>query len=135
MIMKASPSKPLRVVLIDDETAIIACLGNALRQKGYEVEAYRSATECLDAYQGNSSACKKHSDVILTDIDMPHMDGIEFLNLLHKNNCPCRHVALMTGNMLDDARLQKIEKSGVKLFLKPFSISEFMGWVSLIQTT
>lgn len=130
--MTISPTKPLKVVLIDDEPAILTVLERSLRHKGFEVETYGSATECLDAYQGNST-CQQHADIILTDIDMPQIDGIEFLNTLHRNNCPCRHVALMTGKAFDDVRLQKIEKSGVKLFLKPFSIAEFIGWVSLIQ--
>jgi CheY-like chemotaxis protein len=130
--MTESPSKPLRVVLIDDEPTIISLLGNVLRRHGFEVETYGSATECLDAHQCNSP-CQQHADVILTDIDMPNVDGIEFLDLLHMRNCPCRHVALMTGSTLDDARLPKIKKRGVKLFLKPFSIMEFIGWASLIQ--
>jgi len=134
MNMQVELSKPLKVVLIDDEPAILAVLGKALRLKGYEVQTYGSATECLDAYEGNSN-CQKHSDVILTDIDMPHMNGIEFLNLLHKRNCSCKHIALMTGRGMDDTLLHKIEKKGVKLFLKPFSIPEFMGWVSLIPRT
>jgi len=135
--MKMNPSKPLKVVLIDDETAIITLLEKALLNKGYEVATYGSASECLNAYQGNqgNSTCQQHADIILTDIDMPHMDGIDFLNLLHKRNCPCQHIALMTGDLLNDARFKKIEKSGVKLFLKPFSIAEFIGWVSLIQKT
>ena len=85
-----------------------------------------------NAYQGNHSD-QRHADVILTDIDMPSMNGIEFLNLLHLRNCPCQHIALMTGNPLNDSRLHKIERKGVKLFLKPFSIDAFLGWVSLIQ--
>lgn len=130
--MKANASKPLKVVLVDDEPTILAILEKALRRKGYEVVTYGSAVECVASNQGNCP-CQHCPDVILTDIDMPHMNGIEFLNLLHKKNCPCQHIALMTGNPLNDTRLHKVEKSGVKLFLKPFSIEEFLGWVSLIQ--
>ena len=130
--MKAKQLKPMKVMVIDDEPAILKIMAESLRQRGYEVETYGSATECLDAYQGNST-CQKHSDVILTDIDMPRMNGIEFLDLLQNRNCPCQHIAVMTGGMFDDARLHKIKQRGCKVFMKPFSVAEFIDWLSLIQ--
>ena len=121
-------------MLIDDEPIMLAIIGEELRNKGYEVETYGSAYKCVASHHGKCP-CSNCPDVILTDFEMPQMNGVEYLNLLNRRKCPCRHIALMTGDTLDDARFHKIKKRGVKLFRKPFSITDIIGWVSLIQKT
>ena len=123
--MNADPSKPLKIVLIDDEPTILKFMAKALRHKGYEVETYGSATECVAAHHGHCP-CQHCPDVILTDIDIPHMNGIEFLNLLHKKNCSCKHIALMTGGGMDNTRLHKIEKKGLGCSLNPFPLRSLL---------
>ena len=128
--MNAGASRPMRIVLIDDEEGILQLLSRTLRQKGYEVETYRSADERLAAVR-DGCPCTACPDVILTDIDMPGTNGVDYLNLLHSRNCACRRIAVMTGSALEDTRLREIEKGGIKLFRKPFSVAEFLGWLAV----
>ena len=118
---------PIHALYVDDDPMLLK-LGQIYLEKigDFTVTTAPGAVEAIRLLTDESF------DVIISDYEMPKMDGMEFLNLLHKKNCPCQHIALMTGCKLNDARLLKIEKEGVKLFKKPFSIEEFIGWVSLI---
>ncbi len=63
--------KPRFVLIVDDEPMIATLLRPVLKENGYDVEAVKSGEECLD-YLG-----VRRPDIIILDIDMPGIDGIE----------------------------------------------------------
>jgi two-component system response regulator AtoC len=63
----------LRTLVVDDEKAFADLLSSILRREGYEVDAARSGVEAL-ARLGETTY-----DLVLCDIQMPEMDGLEFL--------------------------------------------------------
>jgi len=71
--------KAARVLIVDDSSVMRKIVGRSLRQAGLEI------TEVLEASNGSEalSSVKEHSpDLILSDINMPQMDGLEFVRQL-----------------------------------------------------
>jgi two-component system sensor histidine kinase and response regulator WspE len=68
-----------RVLVVDDSLTVRELERKLLDQKGYEVEA------AVDGMDGWNAVRTGHFDLIITDIDMPRMDGIELVTLLKKD--------------------------------------------------
>jgi two-component system OmpR family response regulator len=68
--------KPPRLLIVDDEQAFGEMLGDSFRLTGYEVET------ALDGLSALSLVRKTKFDLIISDINMPVMDGLEFLTKL-----------------------------------------------------
>lgn len=64
--------KSERILVVDDDLEMRVSLGHLLQSAGYKTHLVKSATEGLTALQTDAP------DVILSDVRMPHMDGLEF---------------------------------------------------------
>ena len=60
-----------RILIADDEATVIRVMQRALRRAGYDVETARNGLEALEAIE------QRPPDVLVTDIEMPRMDGRE----------------------------------------------------------
>jgi DNA-binding response OmpR family regulator len=125
----------MKALLLDDDRSILTLLQRVLTRSGYEVQAYpdpslcplysaKSCVECASVEQG----CP---DLILTDILMPHVTGIEFLEELKRIGCKCRHIAMMSGDW-QDCYVEKASMMGVHMFAKPFHIGQFEHWLGTV---
>ena len=99
--------------------------------RGYEVLTYQRLVNC-PAYDG-SAACKEPypcADIILAELHMPGMNGIDMLRVQSRNGCrvPAGSRALMSGD-LDDTVQKGIRKLGCMYFQKPFSFNEVSTWL------
>jgi two-component system, chemotaxis family, sensor histidine kinase and response regulator WspE len=68
-----------RVLVVDDSLTVRVLEGNLLGNRGYEVEA------AVDGMDGWNAVRTGHFDLVVTDIDMPRMDGIELVTLIKKD--------------------------------------------------
>ena len=68
------------ILIIDDEKAIRKTLGEILSYEGYKIE------EAVDGEEGLKKFKEKNYDVVLCDIKMPKIDGIEFLEKARESN-------------------------------------------------
>src|SRR4051812_39998697 len=84
-----------KILVVDDEAPIRDMLSDALRVFGYEVESAPDGPTAL-AMLGSG-----HFDMILSDINMPHMTGFELLRLVEQMHPKLKRV-LMTAYNLDD---------------------------------
>ena len=71
-----------RVLVVDDEEAARYSIGKALEAAGYAVEVASTAGEALKIQESFNP------DVILTDISMPEMNGIQFIQQLRARPLP-----------------------------------------------
>src|SRR3972149_6623843 len=62
-----------RLLIVDDEVELMTVLGSMLRKQGYEVMGFASGTEALEALR------ERQFDLLLADLMMPELDGIELL--------------------------------------------------------
>src|SRR6478672_5874081 len=79
-----------KILVIDDEQGIRNLLDTLLRRKGYDVLLAESGRKGLELFR------REHPDVIVLDLKMPEMDGIEVLEQVCSLN-PDQHVIILTG--------------------------------------
>ena len=80
----------LRVLIVDDEPQIRTLLSMSLRMVGYDV------TAAADGFEAMTLCTAETFDAILTDIDMPRMNGHELVRWVARNR-PLTRYALMSG--------------------------------------
>jgi len=108
---------PAKILVIDDDAAFLAMLCEALASRGYEPRGVGSAEE------GVARARAETFDLVLTDVMLPGMDGIEGLSRL-KEASPGSEVIVMTGFATREKALEAVRLGAYDFFAKPFSLAE-----------
>ena len=124
----------LRIILLEDNDNVRTALTMLLASKGYEVFSFSKPTVCPLQLQpfcrcGRNQAC---TDVILTDLDMPEMDGLRFIENMKIKNCKCRHVAVMSGYLNAEAMFHAV-RLGCSAFEKPLDNEVLFQWLDGIE--
>ena len=108
----------MRVLLVDDETEFVSALAERLTLRGFDAEAATSGEEALGKI--NSSP----PDVVLLDMLMPGMNGLEVLKRVKRDH-PQVRVILLTGRGSWDS-IQGIREGAYDCLMKPIQIEELM---------
>ena len=104
-----------RIMIVDDEPLVRKLVGRLLGAQGLEV------LEAVDGEQALALAAGSPIDLILLDIDMPGMDGLETLEHLRRDHP--RAIVIMISGIKDEARaLQAIEAGARDYITKPFEL-------------
>ena len=103
-----------RILVVDDELVMCNLLADMLREKGYHVEYAQSATEGLKA------RAKGNFDIIVADIKMPGMDGIEFLREVKLKEDPEAVVIVITGYGSLESAQRALRLGAYDYITKPF---------------
>jgi len=111
--------KPARVLIVDDSSVMRKIVGRTLRQAGLEMQ------EVLEASNGSEalSVAREHPlDLILSDINMPMMDGLEFVRQLRciegAQNIP---VVMITTEAGEGHVVQALSNGASGYIRKPFT--------------
>jgi CheY-like chemotaxis protein len=111
------------ILVIDDEEIIRVLLRSALEAAGYEVTEATNGREGLDLYR------KKPMDLIITDILMPELSGLDMLMELTREFLDAKVIAISGAggerNVLDVAKLLGARQT----FPKPFSMPDLLSAV------
>ena len=112
---------PTRILVVDDEHAVRRFVTDALRASGYEVVGAASGREALTVIFGES----RPPTLLLTDIEMPGMTGVELAARVRADH-PAIRIVLMTGREASAARVR--ERAGLVegVLLKPFGLAELL---------
>jgi CheY-like chemotaxis protein len=81
-----------RVLLVDDDSIVLDTLCQILEAAGYDVQPANSGAMGLQSYQ------VKRPDVVITDVIMPEMDGIEFIKRLRDIDPAAKIIAISGGS-------------------------------------
>ena len=81
-----------RVLLVDDDSIVLDTLCQILEGAGYEVQSANGGAMGLEFYQG------QRPDVVITDVIMPQMDGIEFIQNLRLIDPLVKVIAISGGS-------------------------------------
>ena len=112
------------VAVVEDDEGILRSLEILLESADYAVRLFHSGTELLDG------GCLKEIDCLISDIDMPGMDGFELLRLVHAAR-PGLPIILITGYPDTLKRLPPLGGSNhPRFFTKPFNGPELLAAVS-----
>ena len=105
----------LRVLTVDDSRTILAMLHHTLSNAGFEV------LQAEDGKQGLDVLKTETVDVVITDINMPVMDGIEFIkNVRATGNHQSLPILILTTETSQDKRDQGKAAGGTGWIVKPF---------------
>ncbi len=99
------------VLIVDDEESLRRFLGILLKKEGYEVTAVANGSEALAAFQ------KDPFDVVLTDIKMPGMSGIDLLRAIRASD-PTVPVVVMTAYAALDTAIEAVNQGAFHYFIK-----------------
>jgi len=102
------------ILLVDDEEGIRKVLGISLSDKGYKVVAAENGNEALQIFR------KIRPAVVITDIKMPEMDGIELLRLI-KQEDPDTEVIMITGHGDLDLAIKSVTYEATDFVTKPIN--------------
>ena len=112
-----------RILVVDDEPVIRDLAVEILRRSGYEPQGVPSARHALDLLE------QEPFDLVVSDVVMPEMTGIEFLYELRESR-PELPVVLMTGGSKEPERTTRaVELGACGLLYKPFSHAELTAAV------
>ncbi|HEY6517012.1 MAG TPA: response regulator [Steroidobacteraceae bacterium] len=104
-----------RLLVVDDEAAQVQALCHTLEDEGYSVKGFTGAGAALAALQAGAF------DIVLTDLTMPGMDGIAFLNAARAID-PGLAGIVMTGHGTIATAVEAMQAGALDYILKPFDL-------------
>lgn len=108
---------PTKILLVDDEKDLIEMLSLRLQETGEKVKSAYSGQECLETLD------KNNIDVVILDIKMPGMDGIETLKEI-KKRFPLVEVIMLTGHGSTETAVEGMKLGAFDYLLKPADFSD-----------
>ena len=111
-----------RVLIVDDDEASRQTVREALKDLGYEVALAANGREALETQQSFDP------DVIVSDLNMPEMDGMSFLREL-KSRPGSPPVIIVTGHSTHDLAVQSLRDGALDYLTKPVDVAHLRNSV------
>ncbi|MBC8184086.1 sigma-54-dependent Fis family transcriptional regulator [candidate division KSB1 bacterium] len=109
----------MKILLIEDEKIMRVTLTDAIRKKGYQVTACDTGLQGLDVFK------KENFDVVITDLKLPKISGIEVLKTVRQLNNNV-YVILMTAFGSVNSAVEALKMGAYDYLTKPFSHDELL---------
>jgi two-component system, OmpR family, response regulator MprA len=120
---EASPGRPILVV--DDEEVIRDTLAEILEAQGYPVQTASNGAEALEAIQ------EGRPSIVVTDVHMPRMDGVELVEQLHERGYD-PPIVVVTGTLRNvDEVMRHMDVD--ECLMKPFDINELLDLIERLR--
>jgi DNA-binding NtrC family response regulator len=114
------------ILIVDDDDGVRESLKLLLEHRGFTVTAARDGEEGLKIIEASNI------HIVLCDIVMPKMDGIEFLKRVHEFNS-CVEVIMFTGHSDIDNCVESVEKGACEYLIKPARIEKILEAIARAQ--
>ena len=111
------------VLLVDDEVPFVETMTKRLERRALVVNTAFSGKEALEVLGNN-----RNTDVVILDVKMPGMDGIETLGEI-KRLFPLTEVIMLTGHGTIESAIDGMKKGAYDYLLKPCDIDQLMAKV------
>ncbi|MCP4650439.1 MAG: response regulator [PVC group bacterium] len=108
-----------KILVIDDEATVRELLCRELVKRGYYVDT------ASDGFEGFKQAMKNSYDLVITDVRMPNMDGIDCINILKKIDTSLS-IIVVTGFPVDHDLKDVLKNNAYICVKKPFDLPEFL---------
>ena len=109
----------MKMMLVDDEERFLSTTQKLLSRKGYDVLTASSGTDALDILRTHNI------HVVILDVKMPGMDGIETLNAI-KRNYPLVEVIMLTGHGTIDSAVEGLKFGATDYLTKPTDVQDLI---------
>lgn len=107
------------VLIVDDEADYVETLVKRLKDRGLDVEGVTNGKDALLAVE------RRDFDIVLLDVKMPGMDGIETLRHLKKRK-PSTEVIMLTGHGSVESGIQGLQLGAYNYVMKPVPLDELL---------
>ena len=114
--------EPIRILVVDDKLALAETLADGLVDRGYDARASGDARQALAEIQ------ELHVDVLVTDMRMPHVDGLALLDAARASGADLP-VIVMTAYGAIDSAVEAIRRGAYHYLTKPFKLEELLVFV------
>lgn len=108
-----------RILIVDDESAQMKALCNVLHDQGYTTAGFVSPSDAL------ATLGDQQFDLLLTDLEMPQMDGISLLRAARERDGSIMGI-VMTGHATVDTAVEAMKAGAFDYILKPFKLSTIL---------
>lgn len=117
-----------KILVVDDETNMRTTLADILGDEGYEID---TAVDGLSAVE----MCDKDDyDVVLLDVRMPGIDGVETFRRIRRHNESVR-VVMMSAYSMDDLKRSALEEGAIAFLSKPLDIDNVISLIQDVRET
>ncbi len=120
--------KELKVLLVEDEEKLSTLLKNAIGESFHSFTLASNGAEGLEIFE------KISPDIVITDIMMPVMTGLEMAKEIKKID-PTTPIIILSAFSETDKFLDAIDIGVVKYFIKPFDPDELLDYVTSLEAT
>lgn len=110
-------NESFRILIVDDNLEIRMVLEEHLREEGYLTDGAGSGPEALQKYE------KRAYDLIVTDLNMPEMTGIQLIKEMGKKENSTEFI-IITGYAALDTAIEAVKAGAFDYLVKPFRIEE-----------
>jgi DNA-binding NtrC family response regulator len=110
----------IQLMLVDDEERFLTTTRKLLLKKGLEVLTATSGQEALETLAAH------HVDVVILDVKMPGMDGMETLKEI-KRRFPLVEVIMLTGHATVESAVEGLKSGATDYLMKPAEIDELIA--------
>jgi two-component system, OmpR family, response regulator len=114
-----------RILVVDDEPSIVDAVSTSLRYEGFEVEEANNGRTALRMAQDDPP------DLIILDVMLPDLDGIEVTRRLRSDGVPSPVLFLTAKDALED-KLSGLTVGGDDYVTKPFALAEIVARIRVI---
>ena len=112
----------MRLLVIEDEPDIASALEKGLRQIGYAVDM------ALDGERGSELALVNDYDLLILDLNLPGVDGLEVCHRV-RAECPSLLILMLTARSRPDQRVAGLDLGADDYLVKPFHFAELTARV------
>lgn len=113
----------IHLLLVDDERQFVEIMTQRLARRDFDVTAAFSGQEALDRLEADAGA-----DVVLLDVKMPGMDGIEATRRI-KQAHPLVEIVILTGHAAIDSAVEAIRHGAYDYLMKPTDLDALIAKV------
>lgn len=114
-----------RILLVDDDREMISIIGIWLKREGYRI------IEATDGQQGLNLALEERPDLVVLDLDMPALTGIEVCRELRRLEFESP-ILMLTGRSLTDDRVAGLNVGADDYLGKPFDLRELLARIQAL---
>ncbi len=109
----------MKMMLVDDEERFLSTTVKVLSRRGYDVVTATSGMEALNKLKS------QNIHVVILDVKMPGMDGIETLKAIKKDN-PLVEVIMLTGHGTVESAVDGLKSGATDYLMKPTDVSDLI---------
>jgi DNA-binding NtrC family response regulator len=111
---------PIQLLLVDDELSFVEVMSQRLGKRGFVVTVATSGQDALNRLEADENI-----EVVILDVKMPGMDGIETLRIIKKKR-PLVKIIMLTGHATVNSAIEAMKLGASDYLMKPCDLDELV---------